>query len=127
MSNHPHPYADRQTFERLMLLIATLVPRRGLSRTDSPQSGSTRHHNALQSPNPLRKSPVPGDLTMPHRRKDLETLRRYGILDRQMYRWGYYLGTGALRRDELQVAFNALASQAKYQGDPQARQIHRSD
>jgi len=31
-------------------------------------------------------------------------LRRYGILDRQMYRWGYYLGTGALRRDELQVA-----------------------
>ena len=56
----------------------------------------------------------------------METLRRYGILDRQMYRWGYYLGTGALRRDELQVAFNALASQAKYQGDPQARQIHRA-
>jgi len=49
-----------------------------------------------------------------------------GILDRQMYRWGYYLGTGAMRRDELQVAFNALASQAKYQGDPQARQIHRA-
>jgi len=47
----------------------------------------------------------------PTLRKDLETLRRYGILDRQMYRWGYYLGTGALRRDELQVAFNALASQ----------------
>jgi len=43
----------------------------------------------------------------PTLRKDLETLRRYGILDRQMYRWGYYLGTGALRRDELQVAFNA--------------------
>jgi hypothetical protein len=29
-------------------------------------------------------------------RKDLETLRDYGILDKRMYRWGYYLvHTGA--------------------------------
>jgi len=30
--------------------------------------------------------------------KDLETLRRYGILDRQMYRWGCCLRHCALRR-----------------------------
>ncbi|WP_257237039.1 hypothetical protein [Nostoc sp. 'Peltigera malacea cyanobiont' DB3992] len=50
-------------------------------------------------------------------------MRRYGILERRMYRWGYYLGTGAMSQAELKVAFNALASQAKYQGDPQLRRI----
>ena len=56
-------------------------------------------------------------------RKDLETLRHYGILDKRMYRFGYYLGTGAMNREELLFAFQAIASQAKYQGNPQARQI----
>ena len=50
---------------------------------------------------------------------DLKALRRYGLLDKRMYRWGYYLGTGALNSQELSVAFNALASQAQYQRDPQ--------
>lgn len=117
-----------------MLLIATLVqyPGVGCPEPDSPQSDSTRHHNALQKVQTRLQEVARScgvelpDYATPTLRKDLETLRRYGILDRQMYRWGYYLGTGALRRDELQVAFNALASQAKYQGDPQARQIHRA-
>jgi len=40
-----------------------------------------------------------------------------------MYRFGYYLGTGAMNREELLFAFQAIASQAKYQGNPQARKI----
>ncbi|MDJ0618405.1 MAG: hypothetical protein QNJ63_16950 [Calothrix sp. MO_192.B10] len=59
-------------------------------------------------------------------RKDLETLHRYGILDRRMYRWGYYLGTGAMSQDELKVALNALASQGQFQGDPQLQRIHET-
>jgi hypothetical protein len=38
-------------------------------------------------------------------RKEWETLPRYSILDRRMYRWGYYLDTGAMSREEFQVAF----------------------
>ncbi len=43
-----------------------------------------------------------------------------------MYRWGYYLGTGAMSQDELKVAFNALASQAEFQGDPQMKRIYET-
>ncbi|MHC5739427.1 hypothetical protein [Nostoc sp.] len=38
---------------------------------------------------------------------------------------GYYLGCGALNREELQVVLNALFSQAKYQQDPQISQIYQ--
>ncbi|MEO8894121.1 MAG: hypothetical protein ABI417_21765, partial [Coleofasciculaceae cyanobacterium] len=55
----------------------------------------------------------------------MQTLRDYGILDRRMYRWGYYLGTGAMNLEQLKVAFNAIASQAEYQRDPQVRQIYQ--
>ncbi len=43
-----------------------------------------------------------------------------------MYRWGYYLGTGVMSQEELKVAVNALASQAKYQGDAQLRRIYET-
>lgn len=130
----PHPYTERQAFERLMLLIATLVqhPGVGCPEPDSPQFHSIGHHNALQEVQTRLQEVARScgvelpDYAISTLRKDMETLRRYGILDRRMYRWGYYLGTGAMRQDEFQVAFDALASQAKYQGDPQARQIHRT-
>jgi hypothetical protein len=43
-----------------------------------------------------------------------------------MYRWGYYLGTGAMSLAELQVAINALNSQAKYQQDTQVNRIYQN-
>jgi len=58
-------------------------------------------------------------------RKDLVTLRNYGILGRNRHDWGYYLGTGAMNREELQLALNALRSQATYQGDAQARRAYQ--
>ncbi len=129
----PHPYADRLAFERIMLLIATLAqyPGVGCAEADADEEG---HHDALQAvQQQLREVAKTVGVELPDGypatptiRKDLETLRRYGILDRRMYRWGYYLGTGAMNRQELQVAFHSLASTATYQGNPQARRIHQA-
>lgn len=131
-----HPYADRLAFERLMLLIATLVqyPGVGSSDEDSPLLAEASHHDALLAVQArLQAVATASGIDLPENypatptiRKDIETLRRYGILDQRMYRWGYYLGTGAMSRQELQVAFNALASTAKYQGDPQVRRIYQT-
>lgn len=128
-----HPYADRLTFERLLLLIATLVQYPGVGCCDSLAAETQKHHNALDAVQAkLRqvaaamKIELPeGYPTTPTIRKDLQTLRDYGILDRRMYRWGYYLGTGAMNLEQLKVAFNAIASQAEYQRDPQVRQIYQ--
>ncbi len=58
--------------------------------------------------------------------KDLQTLRRYGILGNQMYRWGYYLGPSAMTEVEFNTALSALYSQATYQRDPQAQDVFDS-
>ncbi|MEQ9237381.1 helix-turn-helix transcriptional regulator [Coleofasciculus sp. E2-BRE-01] len=129
-----HPYADRLSFERILLLIATLINHPGIgccNPLDRPKKG--QHHNALE---PLQKKEQEFaqslGITFPDNypsigtlRKDLETLREFGILDRRMYRWGYYLGTGVMSWEELKVAFNALHSQAVYQGDPTIREIYQ--
>ena len=115
-----------------MLLIATLVqyPGVGCAESDERQEG---HHDALQAVQQrlrevaatLQVDWKEGYPATPTIRKDLETLRQYGILDRRMYRWGYYLGTGAMSREELRVAFEGLASAAKYQGNPQVRRVYQ--
>lgn len=130
-----HPYADRLSFERLLLLIATLVQYPGVgSALEQESSPNGKHHEALEAVQAqLRSVAASFGVNFPDGypaiatiRKDLQTLRDYGILDKRMYRWGYYLGTGAMSREQLQVAFNALASQAYYQGDPQVRQIYQT-
>ncbi len=130
-----HPYADRISFERILLLIATLIQYPGIGSPDARTcSSSERHHDALEAvQTQLRQVATAIGINFPDGypalatiRKDLQTLRDYGILDRRMYRWGYYLGTGAMSREQLQVVFNALASMAHYQGDPQVRQIYQT-
>lgn len=126
--------SDQLPFQRLMLLIATLLKNPGIGCPDVMGSSGNKQHNALnQVKTSLRELAAElgielpaGYPATPTLRKDLETLRRYGILDRRMYRWGYYLGTGAMSQDELKVAFNALASQGQFQGDPQIKRIHES-
>ncbi|MEO8894120.1 MAG: hypothetical protein ABI417_21760 [Coleofasciculaceae cyanobacterium] len=44
-----HPYADRLTFERLLLLIATLVQYPGVGCCDSLAAETQKHHNALDA------------------------------------------------------------------------------
>ncbi|GAA6620532.1 hypothetical protein NUACC26_063480 [Scytonema sp. NUACC26] len=130
-----HAYADLATFERLMVLIATFVRYPGVGSnlsTDSLNTPSGEHHDALLEVS-VRLQEVARDcgIDLPpysvHTlRKDLGILRRYNILDKRIYRWGYYLGTGAMSLSELKVALNALQSQAKYQQDPQVNRIYQA-
>lgn len=127
-----HPYSDLSTFERLMLLIATLIKYPGVGALHSENSPSEKHHNGLQELQTyLQKTAKELQIelinySLPTLNKDLQRLRDYGILDRRMYRHGYYLGTGAMSQDELRVAWEALASAAKYQGNPQTRRIYET-
>jgi predicted DNA-binding transcriptional regulator YafY len=127
-----HRYSDEQAFQRLMLLIATLVKYPGIGCANSDEQGEV-HHDALQIvQQKLQELAGAAGINLPAGypatftiRKDLETLRQYGILHQRMYRWGYYLGTGVMSREELQVAFHTLASAAKYQGNPQIRRVYQ--
>lgn len=128
-----HSYAEQLAFERLMLLIATLLKYPGVGNPDLNDYSEGKQHDAIICVQAsLQKLAAELNIKLPQGypavptiRKDLETLRRYAILDRRMYRWGYYLGTGVMSQDELKVAFNALASQARFQGDPQIRRIYQ--
>lgn len=123
-----------KTCERLLLLIATFLKYPGVGCPDSFESKGEKHHDAIaqvqkrfrELAHSLNIDLPPGYPAIPTLRKDLNTLRKYGILNQQMYRWGYYLGTGAMTIEELKVALNALLSQAKFQGHPQVRLIYES-
>ncbi len=124
----PHPYTEENAFRRLILLIKVLLQHPGIGASTQKQDV---HHNALQEVQKnlleLAKSEHQEiSASIPTLRKDLGLLRRWGILDDRMYRWGYFLGTGVMTNPELQVALNALASQAKYQRDPQIIRIYES-
>jgi predicted DNA-binding transcriptional regulator YafY len=127
-----HPYSDQQAFDRLLLLIATLVEYPGIGCANENNESSTSNHDALKSvQSKLRELAAETGWQLPKNypsvatiRKDLGILRQYGILSDRIYRWGYYIGTGALTQEELSIALNALASQAEYQGNPIARRIY---
>ena len=122
-----HPYRDRAALDRLLLLIATFVQHPGIGDRD-PLEPDTEIEAALELVQTAMQTVAEAQgIQLPHYsiptlRKDLVTLRRYGILSQRRYRSGYYLGTGGLTQAELRLALNALASLAKHQGDPLARQ-----
>ncbi|MBD2054634.1 WYL domain-containing protein [Oculatella sp. FACHB-28] len=124
-----HFYSDRSSFDRLMVLIATLVQYPGVgsrnAKTSQDQDSLETLQQHMQAVAKELNLPLP-DYSVHTLRKDLGTLRNYGILDRNRHDWGYYLGTGAMNREELQLVLNALASQATYQGDPQAKRIYQA-
>ncbi|MFQ3638100.1 MAG: WYL domain-containing protein [Cyanobacteriota bacterium] len=118
-----HPYADRPAFERLMLLLATLVQYPGVGATSDGQDGMTEILSKMQAIALTLHLNLP-NYSVHTLRKDLQTLREYGILDRRKHRSGYYLGTGLMTKPELRLAIQALATQAQQLGDPQARRIY---
>ncbi len=126
-----HPYSTLPAFERLLLLIATFVRYPGAGCADPIYSGTSESRDSLQEILVcLQKVAHEMDVDLPPYSRftiqsDLKTLRRYGLLARRTYRWGYYLGTGAMNCEELQVALNALHSQAKYQEDPQISRVYQ--
>ncbi|MCA6572288.1 MAG: WYL domain-containing protein [Pseudanabaena sp. M57BS1SP1A06MG] len=130
-TNNLHPHSDRQAFDRLILLIATFIHHPGIGCPDRLGMNSQTAHESLENVQakvyelaqqyniPLTKYSIP---TL---RKDLVTLRKYGLLEKRIYRWGYFLGTGVMSFKDLQVALNALNSMAKYQRSPQAIRIYQ--
>lgn len=128
-----HPYSDKLAFERIMLLIATFVQYPGVGCAEDDRQRE-EHHNALQEVQTrlwevaaaCGVSFPEGYPAIPTIRKDLQTLRRYGILARRMYRWGYYVGTGPMSLKEFKAVFDGLTSAAQYQGYPQARRIYET-
>lgn len=124
-----HPYSDQLSFDRALILIATFIQYPGIG---CPDESENRPHNALQEVQEKMRSLAsrlginfpegyPAIATI---RKDLETLRKYKILDQSMYRWGYYVGMG-INQEEFKVAFNALLSQAQYQHNPLAKRLYQ--
>jgi hypothetical protein len=118
-----HPYVDISAFERLMLLIAVLVQYPGIGASRRDEDGMSEILLKMQAIAPSLHLSLP-NYSVHTLRKDLQTLRQYGILDRRKHQSGYYLGTGAMTQDELRLAVQSLASQAQQLGDPQARRVY---
>ncbi|MBW4420991.1 MAG: WYL domain-containing protein [Myxacorys californica WJT36-NPBG1] len=124
-----HPYSDQAAFDRLMVLLTTLIKHPGVSSRDAKQ---TPHQDALEDlhqhmQNTAQAVGIPlAACALSTLRKDLATLRHYGALDRNRYDWGYYLGTGAMAQEDLPLVLNALASQATYQGDARVRRLYQT-
>jgi hypothetical protein len=124
-------YANPQAFDRLMVLIATLVRHPGVGGRDPLEEKPGAHNAAQDILTQMEQTAQSLSIDFPgysvHTiRKDLRALRHYGILDDRMYRWGYYLGTGALTREDLRAALQALATQAQNQGDPRIRRLYEN-
>ena len=126
-----HPYSDRQAFDRLILLIATFIHHPGIGSPDRIGNNSQSAHESLEAVQAKVYEVAQQynisltKYSIPTLRKDLVTLRKYGLLEKRIYRWGYFLGTGVMSFKDLQVALNALNSMAKYQRSPQAIRIYQ--
>ncbi len=126
-----HRYSDQQAFERLILLIATILEYPGVGREELEENqGSGEALIGVQKR--LREVATRCGVLFPDNypststlREDLKTLRRYGLLQHRMYRWGYYLAYAALDQQQLRLALQAIASQADYLRDWQAKQTYQ--
>jgi predicted DNA-binding transcriptional regulator YafY len=127
-----HPYQDQTALNRLLLLIAVFIRQPGIGCSEESNLALTgTHHNALTSvATGLEQLSIEIDReiaasSVPTLRKDLEFLRKYGIIEERMYRWGYYLGTGIFSHQELQVAVQALKDIGNRLGDPSVRELYQ--
>lgn len=117
MGRSRHGYEEPIAFDRLMLLVALLVETPGSGAIET--GGLAAIGEALRDRAAALGRPFPADYpSIPTLRKDLATLRAYGLLGDRMYRWGYYLGAGALTAAELTTALNGLRLLAIDLGDP---------
>ncbi|MEB3118932.1 MAG: WYL domain-containing protein [Limnothrix sp.] len=117
MGRSRHGYEEPIAFDRLMLLVALLVETPGSGAIET--GGLAAIGEALRDRAAALGRPFPADYpSIPTLRKDLATLRAYGLLGDRMYRWGYYLGVGALTAAELTTALNGLRLLAIDLGDP---------
>ncbi|AFY70969.1 hypothetical protein Pse7367_2714 [Thalassoporum mexicanum PCC 7367] len=106
------------------------LPKQQQAKQFSKQSA--KHHDALMPvANKMQELATQLHIDLPNcsiaaLRKDLRTLRQYGILAAdQKFRWGYYLGTGVLQQEELKIALQTFYSLAEYQKDPKISEIYQ--
>ena len=121
-------YFNDGAFTRLLLLIATLLRHPGVGHLEKAEH-TDKHHNALEEVQTYLLAVAQAEgvtikCSTHSIHKDLAFLRSIGILGNQMYRWGYYLGTGVMSEQELTAALNALQSQAEYQRDVQTQELY---
>jgi predicted DNA-binding transcriptional regulator YafY len=116
-----HPYTDPAALDRLLLLIAVFIRYPGIGDGSAEQAGVHRSALAIVATQLQAMAVELGyehlATSVPTLRKDIEFLRRYGILEDRMYRWGYYLGTGVFTRPELGLAVQALRDLGEPLGD----------
>ncbi|MFS8882509.1 WYL domain-containing protein [Synechococcus sp. R55.3] len=135
MTFHPsQAYAHPQSFDRLLCLIATLAQYPGvghLNASNLPGRDEQAPPRLQELLSYLHAVAAQQQIALPpcspHTlHKDLQTLRYYGILGDQTYRWGYYLGSSAMTELEFNTALSALHSQATYQRDPKAQEAFQA-
>jgi predicted DNA-binding transcriptional regulator YafY len=124
-------YLHEGALNRLLLLIATLLKYPGVGYRHGAEHSAQdeNHHNALTEVQThllaiAAQHNISLKCSINTIRKDISFLRTYGILGKQMYRWGYYLGTGVMDEQELTAALNALHSQAEYQKDTHIQELY---
>jgi predicted DNA-binding transcriptional regulator YafY len=129
---HSHPYQERTALNRLLLLIALFVRSPGIGYPDeNDPTHKGEHHNALASVAAgLKQLSIDLDLeisaySVPTVRKDLEFLRKCGVIEERMYRWGYYLGTGVFSPLELPIALQAIKDIGERLGDPRIANLYQ--
>ncbi|MFN5856073.1 MAG: helix-turn-helix transcriptional regulator [Pseudanabaenaceae cyanobacterium] len=123
-----HAYSDQSAFERLLLLIATVGRYPGIgSGNDDVNAAPVEPLGELQA-KILEVAQELGfavkEYSLPTLRKDLALLRRYGVLTKSVYRWGYFLGFGAVGPAELPMIMEALLSMATYQNSHSAKRVY---
>ncbi|MCY7367596.1 MAG: WYL domain-containing protein [Chamaesiphon sp.] len=129
--SHSHPYQDRTALNRLLLLIALFIRSPGIGYPDEDDPAPTAaHHNALVAVAAgLKQLSIDLNLeiaaySLPTLRKDLEFLRKCGVIEERMYRWGYYLGTGVFSPPELPIALQAIKDIGERLGDPAIENLY---
>jgi hypothetical protein len=128
-SRQPHKYFSQNAFERLMMLLAAMVRFPGVGYLHRDEAAGDHHKATDEVHRYVMKVAQEQGIELTKCSpfsisKDLKTLKAYGILDDRMYRWGYFLGTGAANEEEMAAVLNVLYSQAKYQRDTQIKQLY---
>lgn len=127
--SNSHAYATFSSFERIVILVATLAQHPGVGSFNICEFSERQQQCALEEVRDyMQQVAFTRGICLPKYsiatlRKDLECLKRYGILEQRRYRWGYYVGSGVMNLEELQVALNVLESKARYQQDPTANRV----
>jgi hypothetical protein len=101
-----HPYSDRASFERLVLLIATIAQHPGVGAPEFADEPSENHHQAMQQVHEqLQQFANEQGYSLPQYSRspyiDIKILKKYGVLQDIMHPQGYYLETGASKFMDL--------------------------